>query len=162
VLFVGIAFYAWTRSLEPRPAVGASRVSRSGRLLLAGLVFLSLLSVLWALGTWAHGIEIYGRFLLEVVHAIQGALRLPLATSQDPRVADALKSALAKVQGRYEDTKTMEADFKQTVESPTLATPLKTSGKVAFEKPNHTTRNTTITNTPTPITTEPRAQARMN
>ena len=51
--------------------------------------------------------------------------------------ADALKTALGKLQGRYEDTKTMEADFKQTVESPTLATPLKTSGKVAFEKPNH-------------------------
>jgi outer membrane lipoprotein carrier protein len=30
----------------------------------------------------------------------------------------------------------MEADFRQTVESPTLATPLKTSGRVAFEKPN--------------------------
>jgi chaperone LolA len=51
--------------------------------------------------------------------------------------ADALKTALGKLQSRYENTKTMEADFKQTVESPTLATPLKTSGKVAFEKPNH-------------------------
>ena len=51
--------------------------------------------------------------------------------------ADALKAALGKLQGRYENTKTMEADFKQTVESPTLAAPLKTSGKVAFEKPNH-------------------------
>ena len=50
--------------------------------------------------------------------------------------ADALKDALAKVQSRYESTKTMEADFRQTVESPTLAAPLKTSGKVAFEKPN--------------------------
>jgi outer membrane lipoprotein carrier protein len=51
--------------------------------------------------------------------------------------ADPLKAALGKLQGRYENTKTMEADFKQTFESPTLATPLKTSGKVAFEKPNH-------------------------
>jgi chaperone LolA len=50
--------------------------------------------------------------------------------------ADALADALAKLQQRYETTKTMEADFRQTVESPTLATPLRTSGKVAFEKPN--------------------------
>ena len=50
--------------------------------------------------------------------------------------ADALKDALAKLQGRYESTKTMEADFKQKVESPTLASALETSGKVAFEKPN--------------------------
>ena len=51
--------------------------------------------------------------------------------------ADALKDALDKLQSRYEATKNMEADFRQTVESPTLAGPLKTSGKVAFEKPNH-------------------------
>jgi outer membrane lipoprotein carrier protein len=51
--------------------------------------------------------------------------------------ADALKDALRKVQARYESTKTMEADFRQSVESPTLAEALKTSGKVAFEKPNH-------------------------
>jgi outer membrane lipoprotein carrier protein len=50
--------------------------------------------------------------------------------------ADALHDALGKLQSRYESTKTMEADFKQTVEAPTLASPLKTSGKVAFEKPN--------------------------
>jgi outer membrane lipoprotein carrier protein len=50
--------------------------------------------------------------------------------------ADALKDALAKVQQRYESTKTMEADFQQTVESAALASPLKTAGKVAFEKPN--------------------------
>jgi len=53
-----------------------------------------------------------------------------------PASADALKDALAKLQTRYESTKTMEADFKQTVESPTLASPLATSGTVAFEKPN--------------------------
>jgi outer membrane lipoprotein carrier protein len=53
-----------------------------------------------------------------------------------PAFADPLRDALAKLQSRYESTKTMEADFKQTVESPTLSTPLKTSGKVAFEKPN--------------------------
>ena len=50
--------------------------------------------------------------------------------------ADALHDALAKVQQRYESTKTMEADFQQTVESTALASPLKTAGKVAFEKPN--------------------------
>jgi outer membrane lipoprotein carrier protein len=50
--------------------------------------------------------------------------------------ADSVKEAVAKVQSRYEGTKTMEADFRQTVESPTLASSLKTSGKVAFEKPN--------------------------
>jgi outer membrane lipoprotein carrier protein len=50
--------------------------------------------------------------------------------------ADVLHDALAKLQSRYESTKTLEADFNQTVESPTLASPLKTSGKVAFEKPN--------------------------
>ena len=65
---------------------------------------------------------------------VSAFLILALATFAS---ADALKTALGKLQGRYEDTKTMEADFKQTVESPTLATPLKTSGKVAFEKPNH-------------------------
>ena len=59
------------------------------------------------------------------------ALAVPTVTH-----ADALKDALGKLQGRYESTKTMEADFRQTVESPTLASPLKTSGKVAFEKPN--------------------------
>jgi len=53
-----------------------------------------------------------------------------------PASADALKDALAKLQSRYEATKTLQADFQQTVESPTLAAPLKTSGKVAFEKPN--------------------------
>ena len=60
---------------------------------------------------------------------------LVLASSTSVR-ADALKDALAKVQSRYETTKTMEAQFKQTVESPTLTSPLKTSGTVAFEKPN--------------------------
>jgi outer membrane lipoprotein carrier protein len=50
--------------------------------------------------------------------------------------ADPLKDAVTKLQSRYEGTKTMEADFHQTVESPTLASPLRTKGKVAFEKPN--------------------------
>lgn len=63
-------------------------------------------------------------------------LAVLVLASSPPARADALKDALAKLQSRYETTKTMEAEFKQTVESPTLASPLKTSGKVAFEKPN--------------------------
>jgi len=50
--------------------------------------------------------------------------------------AGALEDALGKLQVRYESTTTMEADFRQTVESPTLAGRLETTGKVAFEKPN--------------------------
>ena len=50
--------------------------------------------------------------------------------------ADALKDALARLQSRYETTRTLTADFQQSVESPTLATPLKSHGTVAFEKPN--------------------------
>ena len=60
-----------------------------------------------------------------------------LLVAAAPASADAVKAALAKLQARYESTKTMEADFSQSVESPTLAEALKTSGKVAFEKPNH-------------------------
>src|SRR5438477_4514480 len=48
-----------------------------------------------------------------------------------------LKHALDRLQQRYESTRTLTADFKQTVESPTLATPLESHGKVAFEMPNH-------------------------
>jgi outer membrane lipoprotein carrier protein len=44
--------------------------------------------------------------------------------------------ALDKLQERYETTKTLTADFRQTVESPTLAKPLESHGTVAFEKPN--------------------------
>lgn len=64
-------------------------------------------------------------------------LALILLAVVSPARADALKDALTKLQARYEATRTMEADFRQTVEAPTLAEPLKTSGKVAFEKPNH-------------------------
>jgi chaperone LolA len=58
------------------------------------------------------------------------------ALAASPAAADALKDALAKLQARYESTKTLEADFRQTVESPTLAGPLTSAGRVAFEKPN--------------------------
>ena len=50
--------------------------------------------------------------------------------------ADALKDALARLQARYETTRTLAADFRQTIESPTLATPLESKGTMAFEKPN--------------------------
>ncbi len=50
--------------------------------------------------------------------------------------ADPLRDALDRLQNRYESTRTLTADFRQTVESPTLATPLESHGKVAFEKPN--------------------------
>jgi len=63
-------------------------------------------------------------------------LALAAVVTASPAAADAVHDALDKLQTRYESTKTLEADFRQTVESPTLAGALKTSGKVAFEKPN--------------------------
>lgn len=65
---------------------------------------------------------------------LAGALLVAVLAA--PAAAGTLEDAVAKLQQRYEGTKTMEADFRQTVESPTLAAPLRTSGKVAFEKPN--------------------------
>ena len=53
-----------------------------------------------------------------------------------PAHADALKDALSRLQQRYDGTNTMQADFRQTVESKTLAGTLESKGKVAFEKPN--------------------------
>jgi chaperone LolA len=50
---------------------------------------------------------------------------------------DALHRALDRLQERYESTRTLTADFRQTVEAATLATPLESHGTVAFEKPNH-------------------------
>jgi len=49
---------------------------------------------------------------------------------------DPLKQALTRLQSRYESIRTLTADFRQSVESPTLATPLESHGTVAFEKPN--------------------------
>ena len=66
-----------------------------------------------------------------------GTLALVLLVSgTSPASADALKDALARLQARYETTRTLAADFRQTIESPTLATPLESKGTVAFEKPN--------------------------
>jgi chaperone LolA len=53
-----------------------------------------------------------------------------------PAHADALRDALDRLQRRYDDTRTLQADFRQVVESKTLAGTLQTKGKVAFEKPN--------------------------
>jgi outer membrane lipoprotein carrier protein len=50
--------------------------------------------------------------------------------------ADPLRDALDRLQQRYDATRTMEADFRQVVESKALAGTLETKGKVAFEKPN--------------------------
>jgi chaperone LolA len=51
-------------------------------------------------------------------------------------VDDPVRPALKRLQERYEMTRTLTADFKQTVESPTLAGSLESRGTVAFEKPN--------------------------
>jgi len=50
--------------------------------------------------------------------------------------AASLDEALRGLQKRYDETKTLQASFRQIVESPTLAGKLETSGKLAFEKPN--------------------------
>jgi outer membrane lipoprotein carrier protein len=49
---------------------------------------------------------------------------------------DALATALARLQARYEDTRTMRATFKLRVTSPTLSGALESTGQVLFEKPN--------------------------
>jgi chaperone LolA len=70
--------------------------------------------------------------MAEVVRAV--AVLLFLA---GPAAAkDVLKDALDRLQERYEGTRTLRADFTQTVESPTLAGALESRGTVAFEKPN--------------------------
>ena len=63
---------------------------------------------------------------------------LGLALAAAPALAadDALKQALGRLQSRYETTRTLTADFRQSVESPTLASPLESHGTLAFEKPN--------------------------
>ena len=53
-------------------------------------------------------------------------LGLALAAAPAAGADDTLKGVLARLQGRYETTRTLTADFRQSVESPTLA----------FEKPN--------------------------
>ncbi len=64
-----------------------------------------------------------------------GVLLAALAVAA-PAHADALRNALDRLQKRYDDTRTLQADFRQVVESKALAGKLETKGKVAFEKPN--------------------------
>jgi outer membrane lipoprotein carrier protein len=71
-----------------------------------------------------------------IIRAVLAGI-LVLSLSLPTRAADPLHDALDRLQKRYESTHTLTADFKQTVESPTLASPLESHGKVAFEKPNH-------------------------
>jgi outer membrane lipoprotein carrier protein len=63
-------------------------------------------------------------------------LGLALAAAPAAAAGDALADALARLQSRYESTRTLTADFRQSVESPTLASPLESHGTVAFEKPS--------------------------
>lgn len=63
------------------------------------------------------------------------AVALVLAASAGAG-ADELRTALDRLQQRYDATKTMKADFRQVVESPSLAGTLESKGTVAFEKPN--------------------------
>ena len=53
-----------------------------------------------------------------------------------PARADELADALRTLQQRYESTRTLVAQFRQEVESPTMAGKLTSNGTVSFEKPN--------------------------
>ncbi len=59
-----------------------------------------------------------------------------LASLASRGAAAPLDEALRKLQERYETTRSLKAEFRQTVESPTLAGTLESRGTVAFEKPN--------------------------
>jgi len=65
-----------------------------------------------------------------VLALVLAALPRPVA-GEEP-----LREALRRLQDRYETTRTMTAEFRQVIESPTLAGALESHGKVAFEKPN--------------------------
>jgi outer membrane lipoprotein carrier protein len=65
------------------------------------------------------------------------ALTVALAASAAPAADDgALRKALDALQQRYDATRSLRAEFRQTVQSPTLAGTLDSRGTVAFEKPN--------------------------
>lgn len=68
--------------------------------------------------------------------AVGNLVALLLFVGTSSAAGDGLKDVLARLQTRYEATRTLAADFRQTIESPTLATPLESKGTVAFEKPN--------------------------
>jgi len=71
--------------------------------------------------------------LLAAVLVLALGLVAPARAADD----DGLPAALRRLQERYESTRTLTADFRQTIESPTLASAIETHGTVAFEKPNH-------------------------
>lgn len=63
------------------------------------------------------------------------ACLLLVSASAAPAAAP-LQEALKRLQERYDSTKTMTAEFHQTVTSKTLAGTLESKGTVSFEKPN--------------------------
>lgn len=69
---------------------------------------------------------------LAIFAVVFGLASPGLAGGDEPNVRPVLK----RLQERYESTRTLTADFKQTVESPTLAGSLESKGTLAFEKPN--------------------------
>ncbi len=71
-----------------------------------------------------------------VVRRIAPVLFALAVASAGAGAPDPLHDALDHLQQRYETTRTLTADFRQTVESPTLARALESHGTVAFEKPN--------------------------
>ena len=76
-----------------------------------------------------------------IVSAVRAGFRLvvvgALVLGGTPvHAADPLKDVLQKLQMRYDSTRSLTADFEQTVESPTLAGAIESKGTLAFEKPN--------------------------
>ena len=57
------------------------------------------------------------------------------AKQERPRTPKALDQIVRKLQARYDATKDFTADFRQTVEAPTLGKPLESSGQVYFKRP---------------------------
>jgi chaperone LolA len=66
--------------------------------------------------------------LAAIVLATVGFAARPAAAS--------LQEAMRGLQRRYDETKTLQATFRQIVESPTLAGSIESEGRLAFEKPN--------------------------
>lgn len=71
------------------------------------------------------------------MRALASVVLLALTAASVPAADEgALRKALDGLQQRYDATRTLAADFRQTVQSPTLAGTLESGGRVAFEKPN--------------------------
>jgi len=64
------------------------------------------------------------------------ALLVGLAAVRPACAGAPVAEVLKRLQERYDSTTTLRADFRQRVESPTLAQPLESHGRVAFAKPN--------------------------